>query len=73
MLQGSIERNDQAQQELVAASKNMARQSRESLSALITTQADVDRVARIGMDTRKRYDLILPYMNNPKLKDKKIA
>lgn len=70
---GSIERNDQAQQQLVAASKNMARQARQSLSALIATQADVERVARKGMDTEKRYDLLMPYLNNPKFKDKKIA
>lgn len=72
-IEGSIGRNDQAQGQLLAASKNMARQARESLSGLITTQDDVNRVARIGMDTRKRYDLILPYLNNPNFKDKKIV
>ena len=72
-IEGSIGRNDQAQGQLLAASKNMARQARESLSGLITIQDDVNRVARIGMDTRKRYDLILPYLNNPNFKDKKIV
>ena len=70
---GSIGRNNQAQGQLLAASKNMARQARESLSGLITTQDDVNRVARIGMDTRKRYDLLIPYINNPNFKDKKIV
>ncbi len=72
-IEGSIGRNDQAQGQLLAASKNMARQARESLRGLITTQEDVNRVARMGMDTRKRYDLILPYLNNPNFKNKKIV
>ena len=72
-IDGSIGRNDQAQGQLLAASKNMARQARESLTGLITTQEDVNRVARIGMDSRKRYDLILPYLNNPNFKNKKIV